>query len=307
MIGLYVLLFTSRTKQGALIFAISAVYFGLMRFAIMPAFGTWGFDNLYEPLKPQGQTGFTAVIITLVTNPLFAFKTLLTAEKLRYALQILTPLAFLPLSRPKLWLSLVLGTLVTLLTSGAPPLLDIGFQYGASFAPYVFAAAVLALAQGPQLSPRFVGAASALRVDRRASLAALALGTLLSTLHFGAIPPREAYHTAYNASIRLAPLNDAERERLRLFREAVAKIPRDAIVAAGDRELPHVSNRVEAWNMNNGYDDADFLLFNPNAPHPGEKRDGAQARAKGWIVVAEHPSFVLLKNPRAAASRARGN
>lgn len=291
-IGLYLLVFTSRTRQGALILLVSATYFGVMRFAIMPAFGSWGFADFYKPLVPEGQRGFGAVVVTLVTNPLYAFKTLLTAEKLRYALQILTPLAFLPLSRPRLWLSLVLGTLVTLLTSGSPSLLDIGFQYGASFVPYVFAATVLALGPGSSLA----SAASA-RVGRRAALGALALGTALSTLHFGAFPPREAYHTAYNAKIRLAGLTEPERERLSLFRSAVAKIPPEAIVAAGDHELPHVSNRVDVWNMTVGYQGADYLLFDPESYHPLERQYGAEARAAGWKVIAEHPRFVLLKKP----------
>jgi len=35
-----------------------------------------------------------------VTNPLFTIRTLLTPEKLRYALQILAPVAFIPLRGP---------------------------------------------------------------------------------------------------------------------------------------------------------------------------------------------------------------
>ncbi|HWA73028.1 MAG TPA: DUF2079 domain-containing protein [Polyangiaceae bacterium] len=295
-IGLYVLLFTRRTVQGAAIFAISAGYFVLMRFAVMPAFGSWVFENFYKTLIPPGQSGFAAVIVTLVTNPVFAFKTLLTADKLTYALQILTPVAFLPLSRPRLWLSLLLGTVVTLLTSGALPLIDIGYHYGAVFAPYVFGASVLAIAAEGRCPVR-AASPNIARVEQRVSLLTLLLGTALTTAHFGAVPPRENFHSSYNATVKMAPLTDAERERRRLFLEAVAQIPKDAIVAAGDHELPQVSNRLDVWNMNDGYDGADYLLFDPTLGLPQEKRELGPALQKGWTIVAKHERFILLRKP----------
>jgi uncharacterized membrane protein len=295
-IGLYVLLFTKRSLHGAVILGVSAFYFALMRFVIMPSVGAWGFENFYQHLIPSGQKGFGAVVVTLVANPVFAFKSLFTAEKFRYALQILTPLAFLPLSRPKLWLSVVLGTLVTLLTGGASALLDLGFQYGASFAPYVFLAAALAVSFQGKLPFRLASPVS-VEVERRAAVLSLAFGTLLSTWHFGAIPPRAAFHSAYGASIPLALLNDEEKDRLRRFNETMALVPKDAIVAAGDKEMPHVSNRMEAWNMHVHYDGADFLIFDPSDPQHQDARLGAKARSQGWQVVVTHPRVQLLKKP----------
>ena len=66
---------------------------------------------------------------------------------------------------------------------------------------------------------------------------------------------------------------------------------------AGNHELPHVSNRMESWNMNVRYEGADYLLYAP-APLPDQEATiGVAARAAGWKVVAEHPRFVLLKKP----------
>ena len=37
-----------RTRAGAVIAAVSAVYFVAMRFFVMPSVGSWGFADLYK-------------------------------------------------------------------------------------------------------------------------------------------------------------------------------------------------------------------------------------------------------------------
>ena len=58
---------------------------------------------------PQGDNSFRGVIATLLSNPVFGLHSLLTTDKLRYILQILVPVAFLPMRRPQLWLALLSG------------------------------------------------------------------------------------------------------------------------------------------------------------------------------------------------------
>ena len=104
--------------------------------------------RIYKDLYPQpdGPHSYGGIIYTLATNPIYVFRTLLTEDKLRYALQIATPLAFLPLRRSYLLPALAPGFLFTLMTTAYPPTTDIAFQYSGHFTPYLFTASAVALA-----------------------------------------------------------------------------------------------------------------------------------------------------------------
>ena len=151
-----------RLVPGLVIAVTGAAYFVVIRFIVMPSFGGWGFQDIYKDLMPAGARSFGGIIATLVSNPIFTFLSLATSEKLRYMLQILLPLAFLPVRRSYLIASIVPGSIFTILTTRYPPTIDIGFQYSAHFTSYVFTAAVAA-------SPSWADEADLIR--RRAALA----------------------------------------------------------------------------------------------------------------------------------------
>ncbi|HEY6476573.1 MAG TPA: DUF2079 domain-containing protein, partial [Polyangia bacterium] len=252
VLGLFLVMSGHRRREGAVITAVSAVYFVAMRFFVMPSVGSWGFAELYKDLVPRGTDGFAGIVETMVTNPSYTFRTLLTNDKARYALQILVPLAFLPLRRPWLAVSVIPGAILTLLTTGYGPTLDIGYQYGCDFVPYVFPAVALAL---EALGRRPDGEAR-----RRAAAAALALAALIATAAWGAIPPRHDYHSSYG-TLSFARPTAEERRRLRALEEAMRLVPPKAILAASDRELPHVSNRMDCWNLSVGFEGADYIIY----------------------------------------------
>src|SRR5580658_4866668 len=156
----------------------------------MPKFGGGWFQNIYKDLMPEGAKNYGGVIATLISNPAYVFSTLLTADKLRYALQILVPLAFLPLRRSYLAVSLVHGSILTLLSTRYAPTIDIGFQYSANFIPYIFTASVIAL-EG--MGGTVVG-----RARRKAALGAVAIGTVLCGVFWGAIPPRKGFKGGFD-------------------------------------------------------------------------------------------------------------
>lgn len=107
--GLFLIVTGTRFWWGLGILAISATYFVLLRFVVMPSFGQWGFQDIYRDFFPQGDNSFRGVIATLLSNPVFVLHSLLTTDKLRYILQILVPVVFLPMRRPQLWLALLSG------------------------------------------------------------------------------------------------------------------------------------------------------------------------------------------------------
>jgi uncharacterized membrane protein len=284
-------------RAGAVIAALSAFYFVAMRFFIMPSVGSWGFSDLYKDLVPRGTEGFAGIVKTMVTNPTFTFRTLLNNDKARYALQILAPLAFLPLRRPWLAISVLPGAILTLLTTGYGPTLDIGYQYGCDFVPYVFPAAAMALAllgRGQDNEDNQHNQDGLAR--QRAAATTLALASLVATAAWGAIPPRHEYHSSYG-TISFAPPTAQERNRLRGLDEAMRLVPPKAILAASDREIPHVSNRLDCWNLSVGFEGADYIIYTKIDPIPPDREQVARARAAGWRTLYDSPEMGLLARP----------
>ncbi len=76
-------------------------------------------------------------------------------------------------------------------------------------------------------------------------------------------------------------------------------VPKKAILAASDRELPHVSNRIECWNLAVGTQGADYAIYTKIDPIPPDRTEVAKAQAAGWITVYDTPEIGLLKRPGA--------
>ena len=203
-------------------------------------------------------------------------------------MQIVAPLAFLPLRRPWLAVSLLPGAILTLLTTNYGPTLDIGYQYGCDFVPYVFPAVALALAA--------IGRAEAGLARRRAAAVTLGLASLIATVSWGAIPPRHQFHSSYGF-ISFDPPTAEERRRLTALEAAMRLVPRRAILAASDRELPHVSNRLDCWNLSVGFEGADYIIYTKIDPIGPDRDQVARARAAGWVTRFDSPEIGLLSRP----------
>ncbi|MET0593700.1 MAG: DUF2079 domain-containing protein, partial [Polyangiaceae bacterium] len=285
--GIYLLLSGHRPRAGAIIAVCSVVYFGVMRFAIMPSFGPSWFADIFKDLYPlpDGPATYGGVMQTLMTNPAYVFKTLLTADKLRYFLQIVTPIAFLPLRRVHLLPALIPGSIFTLMSTGYGPTTDIAFQYSGHFLPYVFAGSALALA-----SYRYDTES---RIKLPASLAALAVGTVLCFVQWGMFVPRGTIRGGFQDVVLLPP-TEAHRQRERDVRDLFAMIPPTATFSAGEEEIPHVSGHLHCYTLRESTNGADYLLY---APGSAGSHIGDKALADGeYVEVARRASgTVLLK------------
>ena len=284
ILGTFLAMSGHRVWPGLIIAAVSATYFVVIRFIVMPMFGSWFFQDIYKDLFPEGAHSFGGVIATLITNPAFTFKSLLTADKLRYALQILVPLAFLPLRRPYLAVALVPGFIFTLLTTGYDPTIDIAFQYSAHFIPYVFPAAALALASYGT-SPEGI-------VKRRAAVVALVSATLLSGVFWGAIPPRERIRGGFFEIPMTAP-TEADRKKHRDLQELFKMIPPDASVAISEAEMPHITG-LHIRSLRDTTD-ADYLLYDTGSGYYGSDRANTALRDGSFVKLAERPHLALLR------------
>jgi len=287
MLGAFLVLSGYRMKAGMAMAVAASAYFVVVRFIIMPSFGPWGFSEIYKDLYPAGARNFGGIIATMLSNPIFTLGTLLVPDKLRYALQILLPVVFLPIRRSYLVVAIVPGAISTLLTTAYPPTVDIGFQYSAHFLPYIFPAAVLCIAA--------LGREGQGMVRRRAALAALVMGTTLCTIHWGAIPPRDKVHGGFSTMSMRAP-TEAERQKHRDLVALHAMIPPTASVAISEAEMPHVSRDVIRTLRDTT--DADYLLYDTNSGFGGATRANAELASGAFEVVATRPGLTLLKRKR---------
>lgn len=247
--GLFLIATGYWPRLGAALTFFPAVWFVIVKFVIMPLAGPWWFSDIYRDLFAPGEKGYGSVVRTILVNPNYFLKTLLTEPKLIYALHMFAPLALLPLRRPVLWLLAIPGFVVTLMTTGYAPTTSISFQYTTHFIPFLFAAAVLAI----EFRARRLGRAAA-----RASVIALCFGVLCHSYVFGAIFQHETFTAGFN---KLAfAITPVEQKRYADLQALVAKIPPRASVAATEQEVPHVSNRPNVFTLKITAGRAEYLL-----------------------------------------------
>jgi hypothetical protein len=218
------------------------LWFAVVKFWWMPRFGPQSFADHYASLMPAGERHFGGIARTLITNPLYVFGTLLTREKLVLALHLLVPLAFLPLRQRRTWALLLPGLCVVGLTTSRPPVLQISFQYVSHFVPYLFVATAAALAVRP-------------RAARLPALAALALGSLVTTAQFGMFTA-EHFHAGYQ--VVGFGLTNEERREFADITALAALIPREASVTAGEHEGAHVARHRVLMSLRDGIQRADY-------------------------------------------------
>src|SRR5262249_25447181 len=156
-------------------------------------------------------------------------------------LLVIAPVVFLPLRRGLLWMSLLPALPFTLLTTGYHPTIEISFQYVLLYVPFVFLATALALAANRET------------VSGRASLvgamAGIAMATFLTTRVWGAMPPGDKFRGGFRNISEFRPVSAQEKQKARDIAELVAKIPKEAALAAPDLELPHVSARLDCLSL----------------------------------------------------------
>jgi uncharacterized membrane protein len=274
-----------RPLMGFVVALVSGVYFVAVRFAVMPHFGVWWFQDMYKGLTPSGDSTLFGVVKTIVSNPLYTFGTMLTREKVLHVLQIFLPLAFLPLRRPGLWFGFVPAILATILTTGYHPTTDTTFQYVFYWVPFIFVGTALVLEQiaAKHGLPRHI-----------AAVLAMTLATVLTSLHWGVIFQRQTFASAWG-HINLDPLSVAERQTLSDLLELGSTVPTSASLALSENENPHFSNRLTVYALRLGVDKADYVLYRTDSGGAGANQ-ASEALAHGqYARVGSRGKFALLK------------
>lgn len=274
---------------------VSALYFFVVKFIVMPLHRTWSDANsftwMFQGLIPPGETGFKGVLRTVGSNPIFTFNSLLEQDKLTYIVKMMGPVLVLPFRHPRVWILFIPSAMFTLLSWGYKPLYQTFFQYTSTYSAYIFFAACVTMSWWRQRDAA-VGE-KAFRVPA-AVLAIFATATVYSYSH-GAMLQRESFVGGFR-QIRFEISKDDQRRHRDLY-ELIKMIPRTASVAATEMEAPHVSNRHFCFTLRFTYEDADYLLMNLDEARSGSTNQivkGAIATGK-YGYVGRRGNFALWK------------
>jgi uncharacterized membrane protein len=291
IIGLYLVLTGKRPRAGLVVAAVSAACFVFQKLIWMPKLfgGTEIFINQYEGLLPTGERGFAGVLKTVAGNPGFTIYNLLEQDKVTYLLKIFAPLALLPWRRPIGLLLFLPGFFFTLLATKYPALTSISFQYTAYWTPFVFIAAVDALAwlRGTEAGPRVP------KTCLPAWLVAATASMLVCSYQHGAIFQHHTSGSAYDTFV--FGKNPTDSKRHADLYALIAQIPKAASVLASEHVVPHVCSRPDAFSLRLGPFRGDYILvgFPITDTEKASVRDLVVPGKYG--VVDVRGDFVLVK------------
>jgi uncharacterized membrane protein len=254
LLGIFLFLTGARIGLGVVLTAVSFLWFGINKFIIMPHAGTWWFENIYSELFADGKSTYGSVIVTLVSNPIFALTSFIRENKLVYGLHMVAPLAFLPLRKLAFVLLLIPGCVFTLMTTAYWPTVSIAFQYTSHWIPYLFLCLVLGL-----WLFKFETDGKA---KFYAALVTLVIVVLSHSYNFGGVLQRESFSGGFSR-VQFS-MSDSEAKRYQALQEIIAKIPRDASVAAGEYMNPHISARKDAYVFRYDVGPVDYIFFSKN-------------------------------------------
>jgi uncharacterized membrane protein len=260
VIGFFLLASGYRPTAGLVLAAVSLSYFLLMRFYVMEEKGDWWFPTMYKELWA---------------------------------------IAFLPLRRWYLWLSLVPGGLLTLLVTNYDPPVQFSFHYVMHWAPYLFMACVLALAaigKSPDFGP----------LRQRAALIALGASSLVLSYNYGAFAAREGSFKGGFNKIEFT-VSQTEKQRYERLMDLIKPIGPDDTVAATEKIGPHLSSRRVLHTMRTGPRGTTWIVASSRELKLSKTKPSLKAvLEKGeYGVVRRSGDFALFKRGHSTEGNAR--
>jgi hypothetical protein len=235
------------------------------------------------------------ILTTLVTRPWVPAELLIQPERLAYLAALLLPLLLAPLAAPLLAAGALPDLAINML-SDLPSQHQVHFHYTAVIAPFLVCAAILGLARartwaGP---PRLTAFLARPRRVITAQVAAVAVaGVVLGPLPWWS-------HVPFGSDERAGSY--AVGEHAAAARAAVALIPGDAAVSAGNTMGAHLSER-ERILMFPVIADAEWVIVDRLRPYLGDRRDprghavrvAALERDPRWRLVHDRDGVMVFR------------
>jgi uncharacterized membrane protein len=291
-IGLF-LLFSSQVARGLKLALLGGVAYVCLQKIVIARFagGAHSFAWYYAEMIP-GDEGPFGLVKTMVINPLYALKYPFSEQKILYLLQMLAPLAFLPVLRWRGGLLVIYGLVVSLF-SNRGPLFELGFQYAFLLLAPAFVAALLALRD---LAPW----------TRRRFLTTAGLLATVGVVHYGFIYPRHQFKAGFGSVDLTFSLE--EKDRYEELQELIALIPPDASVTANEEVVPHVATRKKVETLRYAHSNAGraydyYLLLNNHGTRSQLAREYPEVATLEAYEVVEARTYLTLLRRRPLGGR----
>ena len=296
-LGAFLFLSGTRVRFGATLALVSAIWFAINKFVIMPWAGSWWFENLYSELFADGKASYANVIKTLISNPFFALSTFVRSSKLIYLLHMLAPLVFLPVRRLGFLLLFLPGAFLTLMTTGYAPTISIAFQYTSHWIPFLFGTAVLSL--------YLIGRGPRGKLGVAAAIGSLSVVMLSHSYDFGALLQHESFVGGFGRVD--FEMGEIARKRYEDMRRVVSRIPPDASVASTEYMNPHVSTRLQAYVFRYDVGPVDYIFLSDNEMSGDLRRALADKFRKydyGLVAKGEKEFYLFKRNLKSVETEA---
>ena len=281
--ALYVLISTKKWKIGLPMAIVPLIYF-LVVSTLMEQYGTGIMSNRFGNMIYNAEDGLIGVVKTILVNPGYALSQLFTTsagntDKLKYLIQLLLPLGFLPFATKKISKLLLLTPILlnTLTMYKYQP--DITFQYSFGITAFLFYIAIINLAD---LKPSFARS----YLPRVAAVAAILMFTIV------VIPKYATYHERYEANSELFTRIDYALE---------TELPEDATVTCSTFLLAHISDRNVIYEVNyhkegNDYKtDTEYIVLDVRSGYAKASLEIAEYyKSKGYVEHYYDEGAVLI-------------
>ncbi len=275
-VALYMLCGRKQYKQGGGLLLASVVWF-FAATALLTRFGDGAMTgSRFGPYLMDGETGMLAVVKNVFLNPGHLFFEIFRKEKIKFLLQMLLPLGFLPLFGKKI--SRLILFIPLLLVNIMP---DWPYQYSIFF-QYVFGNIALLF----YLSMLNLRDLSGER--RRFMLPLVTAFTLLLAV---------SQLSRYTDDI---PRYIEKRESYQTVTEALEEIPDDASVSAHGFYLPHLSRREVLYDLSSDLP-AEYIVIDlrPGAEENAEQlANYYQVLSDRYEEIAHEPKLVAIYRDR---------
>ena len=290
MLGLYLLL-RKRWRIGAPVLAVSALWFFLATGVILPAFDRSGVSPIASRYHHLGRDA-GEILGSLLRHPGQALSALASPENLTYVRNLLTPVVFLPLAAPEVFLLGAPTLAVNLLSADLFMHQLEGFHYAVALVPFVVLSGAVGLLR------------LAREVKRRLPRAGhwvLALGMLM------VLSSSLAYHRAHGYSpLALGFHWPKLTTHHRLGEQMARRIPPQAVVSALPRLNPHVTQRRTVYSLDRFEEghlarigDAEYVwvdVTNFWPLHPNDLKAGIETLLKGdFGIETAEDGWLLLR------------
>ena len=281
--ALYVLISTKKWKIGLPMAIVPLIYF-LVVSTLMEQYGTGIMSNRFGNMIYNAEDGLIGVVKTILVNPGYALSQLFATsanntDKLKYLIQLLLPLGFLPFATKKISKLLLLAPILlnTLTMYKYQP--DITFQYSFGITAFLFYIAIINLAD---LKPSFARS----YLPRVAAVAAILMFTIV------VIPKYATYHERYEANSELFTRIDYALE---------TELPKDATVTCSTFLLAHISDRSVIYEVNyhkegNDYKtDTEYIVLDVRSGYAKASLEIAEYyKSKGYVEHYYDEGAVLI-------------